>query len=64
MSRKKAYFNIYDSYCGKIHQVHDSDIFQLKIGIPDQNNLFATLELRLAQFRPACRISNNDEAKQ
>ena len=43
MSRKQAYFNIYDSYCGKIHQVHDSDIFQLKIGMPDKNNPFATL---------------------
>ena len=29
----------------KIHQIHDSDIFPLKIRIPDKNNLFATLEL-------------------
>ena len=41
MSRKHVYF--YASYYYKIHQMHDSDIFPLKIGIPDKNNLFATL---------------------
>ena len=31
------------SYCGKSHHIHDSDIFWLKIRIPDKNDLFATL---------------------
>ena len=33
----------YASYSDKIHQIHDSDIFLLKIMIPDKDNLFATL---------------------
>ena len=44
MSGKQAYVYFHASYCGKINQIHDSDIFQLKIGIPDKHNLFATLE--------------------
>ena len=41
--RKQAYVYFYASYCDKIPQIHDSDIFQSKIQIPDKNNLFATL---------------------
>ena len=43
MSREQAYVYFYASYCGKVHHIQGSDIFQLKIRIPDQNNLFATL---------------------
>ena len=43
MSRKQAYVYFYASYCDKTHQIHDSDIFQLRNRIPDINNLFATL---------------------
>ena len=35
------YFHASNYY--KIHQINDSDIFQWKIGIPDKNNLFATM---------------------
>ena len=45
MSRKQAYVNFYASNCHKIHKMHDSDIFQLKIKIPDKKILFATLRL-------------------
>ena len=48
MSGKQAYVYFCASYCGKSHQIHDLDIFQLKIRIPDKNILFATLlKLRL-----------------
>ena len=43
MSRKQAYVYFYASYCGKSHHIHESDIFQLKIRIPDEKSLFATL---------------------
>ena len=43
MSKKQAYVYFYASYFDKIHQIYDSDIFQLKIGISDKNNLFASL---------------------
>ena len=51
MSRNQAYVNFYASYCGKIPQMHDSDIFQLKIRIADKNYLFATL-LKTLVFLP------------
>ena len=34
----------------QIHQMHDLDMFLLKIGIPDKNNLFATLFIWGADF--------------
>ena len=43
MSRKQAYISFFASYCCKIHEIIDPDIFQIKIRIPDKNNLFATL---------------------
>ena len=43
MSKKQAFVSLDVSNWYKIHQIHDSDIFQLKIRIPDKNNLFATL---------------------
>ena len=43
MNRKQGYVYFYDSYCVKTHQKYDSDIFQLKIKIPDKHNLFETL---------------------
>ena len=43
MSKNQAYVHFYASYYYNIHQLHDSDIYLLKIGIPDKNNLFATL---------------------
>ena len=45
MSRKQVSVCFYISYYYKIHQMHDSDILMLKIGIPDKNNHFATLHL-------------------
>ena len=44
MIRKQAYLYLYASHSVKIHQIHGSDIFRLKIRIPDKNNLFATLD--------------------
>ena len=52
MSRKQAYIYFYASYCDKINQIYDSDIFQLKIGIPDMNILFATLVSIMTQTPP------------
>ena len=43
MSKKQACVYFYTSYCNKMHQIHNSDIFQYKIWIPDKKNLFATL---------------------
>ena len=43
MSRKQAYVYFYASYWGKIIQIYNSDIFSLKIRIPDKKNLFVTL---------------------
>ena len=43
MRRKEANNYFYVSYSDKIHQIPDSDIFQLKIKIPDKHNLFETL---------------------
>ena len=40
---RNAKYSFYATYYYKIHQMHDSDIFLLKIGIPDKNDLFATL---------------------
>ena len=34
---QKCYF--YASLCDKIHEIHDSDIFQLKLRTPDKDNL-------------------------
>ena len=45
MSKKQVSVYVYATYCYKLHQNCDSDIFPLKIGIPDKNNLFATLVL-------------------
>ena len=39
----KAKFTLMSHNITKIHQMHDSDIFPLNIGIPDNYNLFATL---------------------
>ena len=43
MRRKQANSNFCASYCYKILQIYDLDIFHLKIGIPDKNDLYATL---------------------
>ena len=46
MSKNTAFVYFYTSNHGKSHLLHDSDIFWLKIRIPDKNNLFATLLTR------------------
>ena len=43
ISRKQGYVYCFSLYCGKIHQICEYDIFQLKIWIRTKNNLFATL---------------------
>ena len=46
---KEACVYLYVSYCGKINQIRDSDIFKLKLRIPDKNN-FLQLCLRREGF--------------
>ena len=46
MSRKQANVYFYASYFDNIHQRQDSDMFWLKIRIPDKDNLFASLVLK------------------
>ena len=41
--RKQAFVQFYASIYGKIKQIQDSDIFSLKIRIPDKKSLSATL---------------------
>ena len=43
LRRKHAFVLFHASYLGKIQQIQDSDIFWLKIRIPDRKSLFATL---------------------
>ena len=43
IEEKQAFVQITASYHGKIQQIHSSDIFLLKIQIPDEKSLFATL---------------------
>ena len=43
LGKKQAFVSLDVSNWYKIHQIHDSDNFQLKIRIPDKDDLFATL---------------------
>ena len=43
LRRKHAFVQFCASYLGQIQLIQDSDIFLLKIRIPDEKNLFATL---------------------
>ena len=51
MSRKQVWVYFHASYYYKIHQMHDLYIFPLKIGIPDKNNLFATLPTHIHKIK-------------
>ena len=51
MSRRHAKVYFYVSNCDKICQIHNSDIFQLQIRIPDKNSLFATLCIHFSEIK-------------